>query len=610
MSHAHEAIRIPGPISVRELAELLDESPIAVIKTLMAMGVMANINQVLDPDTAALAAEEMGHPVLLPGEEEAQETEEAAEEEAADIEEEVEPVAEVKPTRKQRLYANERPEDLKPRPPIVAVLGHVDHGKTTLLDAIRQTRVAEGEAGGITQHIGAYQVKKQGRLITFIDTPGHEAFTAMRARGAQGADIVILVIAADDGVMPQTIEAYEHAKAAGVPIIVAVTKVDKPNANPDRVRQQAADKLGLIPEEWGGDVPFVNVAAPKGQGIDELLDYILIVTDLHQDDIVANPNRSAQGVVLESELDPRQGVVATLLVLNGTLRQRDTVLAGTAYGRIRAMFNDQGKRVKEAPPSTPVRVLGLNEVPPAGQFFEVVESERAAREIVEQRKRRLEQKRSRGRITLEDVFRQLQAGQREELNLVVKADTQGTLDALVDSLHDLATEDVAVKIIRQGVGAVSESDVMLASASDAIVIGFGVKVDRVARERAEQEGVQIRTYDVIYHLLEDMEKALKGLLEPETEEFVLGTAEVRAVFKVRGGKVAGCYVLDGVIRRNAKARLIRDGEVIADTKVASLKRFQEDVAEVRQGFECGIALEGVTEYKEGDLIEAYEVREV
>ncbi len=601
-------VQLPGPLTVRELAELLGESPIAVIKTLMSLGVMANINQTLDPETAALAAEEMGHRVLLPGEAPPEEAEAPAAEEAppAEVEEEKKAPA----PRKKRLYEGEPPEKLKPRPPVVAVLGHVDHGKTTLLDAIRQTNVAAKEAGGITQHIGAYQVEKQGRLITFIDTPGHEAFTAMRARGAQGADIVILVIAADDGVMPQTIEAYNHAKAAGVPIIVAVTKVDKPDASPERVKQQAADQLGLIPEEWGGDTPFVEVVAPQGKGIDELLDYILIVADLHQDEIVANPDRPAQGVVLESELDPRRGPLATLLVLNGTLRRGDTVLAGTAYGRVRAMFDEYGRQVKEAPPSKPVRVLGLNEVPPAGQFFEVVESERVAREIAEQRKEELEARRTASRITLEDVFRQLRSGEREELNLIVKADTQGTLDAVVEALNRLSTDDVAIRILHQGVGRVTENDVMLAAASEAIIIGFNVKPDRVARDQAEHEGIQIRTYNVIYHLLEDMEKALKGMLQPTIEEVTLGRAEVRAVFRVRGQPIAGCYVLEGRIVRNAKARLIRNGQVMAETKIASLKRFKEDVTEVRQGFECGVGLENVQDLQEGDVIEVYEERQV
>lgn len=609
MSQAQEKtiVQLSGPLTVRELAELLGESPITVIKTLMNLGVMANINQTLDVETAALAAEEIGYQVLLPGEA-------LPEAEKVEVEEEAPPPVEEEKKapapRKKRLYAGEPPEKLKPRPPVVAVLGHVDHGKTTLLDAIRQTNVAAQEAGGITQHIGAYQVEKQGRLITFIDTPGHEAFTAMRARGAQGADIVILVIAADDGVMPQTIEAFNHAKAAGVPIIVAITKVDKPGASPERVKQQAADQLGLIPEEWGGDTPFVEVVAPQGKGIDELLDYILIVADLNQEDIIANPDRPAQGVVLESELDPRRGPLATLLVLNGTLRRGDAVLAGTAYGRVRAMFDEYGRQVKEAPPSKPVRVLGLNEIPPAGQLFEVVESERVAREIAERRKEELEARRTTSRITLEDVFRQLRSGEREELNLIVKADTQGTLDAVVDALKRLSTDEVAIRILHQGVGQISENDIMLAAASEAIVIGFNVKPDRVAREQAEQEGVQIRTYNVIYHLLEDMEKALKGMLQPIVEEVTIGRAEVRAVFRVRGQPIAGCYVLEGRIVRNAKARLIRRGQVVAETKIASLKRFKDDVTEVRQGFECGVGLEGVQDLQEGDIIEVYEERQV
>lgn len=601
---ASEPIHIPGPITVRDLASELDESPIAVIKTLMAMGVMANINQTLDQDTAALAAEEMGHEVLLPGEEPEEEEPEAV------PTEEVEPEEPAKPrSRKQRLYENEPLEKLVPRPPVITVLGHVDHGKTTLLDAIRETNVVAGEAGGITQHIGAYQVERQGRTITFIDTPGHEAFTAMRARGAQGADIAILVIAADDGVMPQTREAYDHAKAAGIPIIVALTKIDLNTARPQQAMQQAADQLGLLPEEWGGETPFIQVAAPLGEGIEALLDYIIIVTDLNQDQIYANPDRSAQGVVLESELDPRRGALATLLVLNGTLDRGDTVIAGTAHGRIKAMFDETGRQVDTAPPSKPVQILGLNDVPAAGRFFEVVKDDKTARGIAERRAEAQAERRGPQRITLEDVFHQLQSGERRELNLIVKADMQGTLDALVDSLNELESKDVSLRILHQGVGRIGENDVMLAAASEAIVVGYGVKADRVARERAESEGVQIRTYDVIYHILEDMELALQGMLEPTYEEHVIGHAEVRATFRVRGGVVAGCYVRDGHIRRDAEARLIRNGDVIYEGEIASLKRFQEDVSEVRQGYECGLDLEYFDDYDVGDIIEVFELRE-
>lgn len=603
---ALEPIKIPGPISVRDLADKVEESPIAVIKTLMAMGVMANINQTLDPDTAALAVEEMGHPVVLPGEE-PEEVEEETPEEEPELEEPERPR-----TRKQRLYENEPADKLKPRPPVITVLGHVDHGKTTLLDAIREENVVAGEAGGITQHIGAYQVERQDRLITFIDTPGHEAFTAMRARGAQGADIAILVIAADDGVMPQTIEAYDHAKAAGIPIIVALTKIDMATARPQQAMQQAADQLGLLPEEWGGNTPFIHMDALHGEGIDELLDYIIIVTDINQENIHANPDRSAQGVVLESELDPKSGALATLLVLNGTLNRGDTVISGTSYGRIKAMFDEHGNQVKSAPPSKPVQILGLNDVPPAGQFFEVVENPKTARDIADRRTEAAEEgQRGAQRITLEDVFRQLQAGEREELNVIVKADMQGTLDAVVNSLEEIESGgDVSLRILHQGVGRIGENDVMLAVASEAIIVGYGVQADKVARERAENEGIQIRTYNVIYHLLEDMELALQGMLEPSYEEHVIGHAEVRATFNVRGGTVAGCYVRDGIIRRNAEARLIRNGNVVYEGAIANLKRFQDDVREVRQGYECGINLEYMDDYEVGDIIEVFEQREV
>jgi len=559
----------------------------------MNNGIMANINQQLDYETAAIVAEEMGF--------EAQ-----PEAPPAAVEE-----VEIIPTPlKERLYEGEAPENLRPRPPVVTMLGHVDHGKTSLLDVIRHTNVAASEAGGITQHIGAYQVEHKGKKITFLDTPGHEAFTAMRARGAQGADIAVLVVAADDGVMPQTLEAIDHARAAQVPIIVAINKMDKPNANPERVKEQLSE-AGLGLEEWGGNVICVLVSAKEKTGIEELLDSILLVADLAE--IKANPDRPAVGTVIEAKLDKTRGPSATLLVQNGTLREGDSLVIDDIYGRVRAMFNERGERLKEAPPSTPVVVLGLSGVPRAGDIFEVVEDERTARAIAAQRAEEKERKAARPArvLSLEELYARMEAGQVKELRLILKTDVQGAIEPVVSSLEKLSRDELKVKFIRTGTGNITESDIMLAVASKAIVIGFNVEVDPAARIMAEAEGVDVRLYDVIYRLIEDVDKALKGLLEPTYEELITGRAEVRAVFTIpRVGNVAGVYVTEGLLSRNSLARVKRDGQVIYEGRVASLKRFAEDVKEVKAGFECGVGLEGFGDFKEGDIIELYRKEKV
>lgn len=582
-------IEIPANVTVRDLARSISASPIDVIKTLMANGVMANINQNIDFDTAAIVAAEMGYEVALetPQEQDAQEE------------------GELPLWRK--MIATEEAEALTRRPPVVAILGHVDHGKTTLLDAIRNTDVAAGEVGGITQHIGAYQITHNGQTITFLDTPGHAAFTAMRARGAQGADIVVLVVAADDGVMPQTREALAHAKAAKVPIIVAMNKIDRANANPERVKRQLAD-LDLVPDEWDGDTIVVPVSAKQKQGIEDLLEAILLVAD--STDIYANPNGKVIGSVIEARREKAKGIVTTLLVQNGTLSVGDVVLAGTAYGRIKAMFDFRGNKTDHAPPSTPVSVLGLNEVPEAGQLFEVVESEREARAIAEKRLQaeKESQEASRAKVSLEKLFEQFQSGEVPELRLIVKADVQGSLEPIITLLNDLSTETIGINILYAETGNIGENDVMLATASDAVIIGFNVQPDAAARRMAEAEGVSIRLYDIIYRLQEDIEKALKGMLKPEEKMVILGRAEVRATFKIpKVGTVAGCSVREGEIRRNAKARLIRAQEVIFEGEVASLKHHTEDVREVRQGFECGIGLKGHSDIRVGDIIESYTI---
>jgi len=568
----------------------MEVSPIDVIKELMKNGVMANINQTIDRDTASIIAEEMGFVV----------------EEALPPEEKKEP--EAPKTVKQLIYEGEEPAKMRPRPPVVTVLGHVDHGKTTLLDTIRHTNVVAEEAGGITQRIGAYQVEVNGKKITFIDTPGHEAFTAMRARGAQVTDIAVLVVAADDGVMPQTLEAIDHARAAQVPIIVAINKIDKPEANVEVVKRQLAD-IGLTPEDWGGETICVPISAKKNIGIDELLENILLVAEV--EGLKANPDRPAIGTVIEGRMDEKRGPMATVLVQNGTLRKGDVIVVDEIYGRVRAMFNDRGEPIEEAPPSTPALVMGLPQVPPAGVIFRVVKNEKEAKAIVEKRKEeKVVPKEAPRVITLEDIYKQMRAGEAKELNIILKADAYGSLEPIVTSLEKLSSDELRVRILHQGTGNVSESDVMLAVASKAIVIGFNVDVDPAARKLAETEGIQIRLYNVIYHLLDDVEKALKGLLEPEEKEVILGHAEVRAIFRVAKGKVAGVYVLDGKVVRGARARIFRNGELVYDGKVASLKRFTEDVKEVRQGFECGVGLENFGDFVEGDIIEIYEVEKV
>ena len=587
-------VEIADFIVVRELANLMEVSPIDVIKELMNAGVMANINQQIDYDTAAIIAEEMGfepRPVAPP-------------------EEEVIAVEEVRPVKEQ-FYAEDQPEDLVSRPPVVTMLGHVDHGKTSILDAIRRANVWAGEAGGITQHIGAYQIEVDGQTITFIDTPGHEAFTAMRARGAQVTDIAVLVVAADDGVMPQTREAISHARAAGVPILVAINKVDLASANPERTRQQLSEE-GLIVEDWGGDVMSVEVSAIQRTGLRDLLDSILVLAEIS--DITANPRREAGGTVIEAQMDRRRGPVATLLVRNGTLHQGDAVLIDEIYGRVRAMFDFRGQEVREATPSTPVEVLGLSGVSVAGDTFRVVQDERTARELAEERVREREQRDDshlRPLVSLEDLFQRMQSGEAKELRIVLKADVQGSLEPVVNSLQRLSTDELKVNILHQGAGHISESDVMLATASQAVVIGFNVETDRAARNMAETEGVDIRTYNLIYRVIEDVDRALKGLLDPVYEEVVSGHARVRAIFRIsRVGQVAGCYVTDGQVVRNGLARVIRDNNVLFEGRVASLRRFTEDVREVRSGFECGIGVEGFNDFEEGDIIEVYRMEQV
>lgn len=582
-----KTVEIPSTVTVRDLASLIEVSPIDVIKQLMANGVMANINQQVDFDTAAIVIAEFGF--------------EAEQLVAAD--EDLKDVGELPLWR--QLIGEEDPKHLKDRPPVVTVLGHVDHGKTTLLDAIRMTNVAEGEAGGITQRISAYQVEHNERSITFLDTPGHAAFTAMRARGAQGADIAVLVVAADDGVMPQTREALAHIQAARVPIIVALNKIDRPNSNPDKVKQELSD-IGLVPDDWEGDTMVVPVSAKEKDGLDDLLEAITLVAD--STEIKANPSGKVIGTVIEAELDKARGVVATFLVQNGTLRVGDAILVGTSCGKIRAMFDFQGEPIKVAKPSTPVSVMGLSDVPPAGELFSVVESEREARIIVE--KRKIEQ-RERSRETLkvqslEQLFAAYKAGEVKELRLVIKADVQGSLEPIVTSLEKLSAGEIKVNILHAGTGNISENDVMLATASQGIVIGFNVTADQVAKNCADVEGVDIRVYDIIYRLTEDIELALKGMLEPETRRVVLGKARVREVFRIpKLGNIAGCIVTEGEIQRNARMLVLREEDELFNGPISSLKHEKDDVREVRNGFECGIGLKGFESFKEGDILECY-----
>jgi len=589
MSNNGNKIELPSSIVIRDLAQIIEKSPIDLIKKLMSNGVMATINQAVDFDTAAIVVAEYGFDAI-----------------PEVVEETVVETGEV-PLWRQAI-AGEGEAKLKPRPPVVTILGHVDHGKTSLLDAIRQTDVAAGEAGGITQHIGAYQVEMKGRLITFLDTPGHAAFTKMRARGAQGADIVILVVAADDGVMPQTKEAIAHAKAARVPIIVALNKVDKANANPDRVKQQLAEQE-LVPDEWGGNTMVVPVSAKQKQGIDDLLEGILLVAD--NTDIRANPQGKVIGTVIEAELDKSKGVLATLLIQNGTLASGDIVVAGTAHGKLRALSDYKGKPIKKAGPSMPVSVMGLSDVPSAGDLFQVVESEKEARAIVAERVDAAKtQSQARKKVSLEDLFSNVQAGEVKELNLIVKADVQGSLEPIVSELNKLGEGEIGVKVIYTETGNIGDNDVMLASASNAIIIGFNVQADVSARRLAEKEGVDIRLYEIIYRMTEDIEKALKGMLEPVVKEKVIGRAQVLAVFSAsKFGRVAGCKVTDGELRRNAKVRLYRGTDIVYEGDMGSLRHEKDDVKEIKQGFECGVGFKSFKDIQVGDQLICYILEE-
>jgi len=582
-----KTIEFPVSLTVRDLAQKMDASPIQVIKVLMSNGVMANINQTVDYDTAAIVASELGF--------------EAVPEKSLD-ESEVKDTSEIPLWR--RIIMEEDPKKLVKRPAVVTILGHVDHGKTTLLDAIRHSNVASGEAGGITQHIGAYQVEQKGRQITFLDTPGHAAFTAMRARGAQGADIVILVVAAEDGVMPQTKEAIAHAKAARVPIIVALNKIDRPDANPDFVKHQLAE-LELVPDEWGGNTLIVPVSAKQKKGLEELLEAILIVSDSLE--IQANPNGKVFGTVIEAQIDKSRGVVATMLVQNGTLKDGDTILAGNTYGKIRAMFDFNGKKIRTAGPSFPVQVLGMGVVPPAGDVFQVVASEKEARAMIQTNLDAQASKQTTStKITLEQLFEKVQAGEIKELPIIIKVDVQGSLEPIVNSLNELGQGDIKINILHAETGNISESDVMLAAASKAIVLGFNVDADGAARNLADQQNVSIRLYEIIYRMIEDIEKALKGMLEPEIKEIPVGQAQVRAIFKInKVGTIAGCRVTQGEVRRNTRIRVMRNGTKIFEGEVSSLKHEKDDVKEVRQGFDCGISLKNFNDLMEGDILEAF-----
>jgi translation initiation factor IF-2 len=578
-------VKVPSGASVKDLSQLLGISTAELIKALMRFGEMATITQSLSDEAVVILAEEFKRTVEIAH---------AADEEGETPDEAPE----------------DKPEDLKPRPPVITVMGHVDHGKTSLLDAIRSTEVAAGEAGGITQHIGAYQVRHAGRLITFIDTPGHEAFTAMRARGAKVTDIAAIVVAADDGVMPQTAEAIDHAKAAGVPMVIVVNKIDKPDANAEKVKQQLTE-YSIVPEEWGGENVFVEVSAKKRVGLDNLLEMLLLVADVA--DLKANPDAPASGFIIESKVDVGRGVVATILILRGTMRVGDGIVAGEAAGRVRAMRDYRGEPIEVAGPATPVEIIGFDTLPNAGEFAHVVEDEKTARSLAQRRSTRVraESLAKQRALTLDDLYARIAAGKVQDLNLVIKADVQGSIEALEDALKQVEHAEVKIQIIRSGVGAITESDVMLASASQAIVIGFNVRPNVSAQSLAEQEGVDVRTYRVIYKVTEDVRAALVGMLKPESVEHVTGTAEVRALFKVsRLGTIAGGYITHGSIARTASIRVVRDGTVVHDGRMASLKRFQEDVREVQEGYECGVLLDGFNDLKEGDVLEAYETREV
>lgn len=590
-------------ITVRDLAILMERSPIDLIKILMQYGIMAPITHNIDHDTAVILGEELNVAVKWPERDNV--VEEVAE---ADLV----PEHQAKRTAIRQVVRGEHEENLVERPPVVAVLGHVDHGKTTLLDRIRKTDVAGGEAGGITQRTGAYQVTVNGRKITFLDTPGHEAFTSMRARGAQVTDIVVLVVAADDGVMPQTKEAISHAKAAGVIIMVALNKIDKANANPDRVKEELANN-GLQPEEWGGDTIVVPVSALNKIGIDDLLENILVVAELEQ--FKANPDGKCVGTVIESEIDKQRGITATMLVQNGTLRQNDTIVVGQTWGRIKAMFDHEGKPLKVAGPSTPVVILGLQDAPAAGDNFERVANDREARRVSEERRERAAASvhtPERPAMSLEDLFARLEGTDNKVLNLIVRADMQGTLEPVMRSLQEIHNEKVSIKLLQASIGNISESDVMLAEASDAVIIGFSVSVDKAAQSRAEQSGVEIRQYNIIYKMIEDIEDAIKGMLDPVYADVTIGHAQVLQLFPLRRGVIAGCTVNDGIVKRNSLARIMRDKtELFSGIKIEALRRFTEDVSEVRTGFECGIKLaEHDNELQEGDIIEFYEKQRV
>ena len=582
-----ETISIDGPLTVQNLADAVGKSVSEVIMELMKMGTMATINQEVTFEVASLLAQKYGFNLEVAGSDE-------------DVEEELEKLMQIQ---------EDKEEDLKPRPPVVTVMGHVDHGKTSLLDAIRNTRVTSSEAGGITQHIGASEVSINGQKIVFLDTPGHEAFTSMRARGAQVTDIAILVVAADDGIMPQTIEAINHANAAGVPLIVAINKIDKPGANPDKVKKELADE-GLLVEDWGGSVISVEVSAKKNQNIDTLLEMVLLVAEMEE--LRANPNKRAVGTVIEAQLDKARGPVATVLVQGGTLKVGDPIVAGVASGKVRAMINAKGKRVKQAGPSTAVEILGLSEVPLGGDQFVAVPTDKIARSVSEKRQliQREEMLKSSQRMSLDDLFNQMNEGQVKDLNVVIKADVQGSVQAVKQSLEKLSTEEVSVRVIHGGVGAINESDVLLAAASNAI-IRFNVRPVSGAESLADKESVDIRTYTIIYKAIEDIQAAMSGLLDPELRDEDTGKAEIREVYKISGvGAVAGCYVTSGKIYRNCKVRIVRDGIIIQECELLALKRFKDDVKEVNNGYECGMSFVNYNDIKVGDIVEAYVQKEV
>ena len=587
-------VEIPATITVKDLAELLHVNPADVIRELIKSGIFATINQLIDRETATLVAGELGYEVG--------ETSAAPATEEAGAETEAE-------AAKPSIFDEDAAADLQPRAPIVTVMGHVDHGKTSLLDAIRSTAVASGERGGITQHIGASEVTKNGRRIVFLDTPGHEAFTAMRARGARVTDIAIIVVAADDGVMPQTLEAISHARAAKVPIVVALNKIDKPDANPDRVKNELAE-ANVIIEEYGGDVPMVSVSAKARTGLEDLLEVVLLVADLQE--LKANPKRAAAGTIVEAELDKGRGPVATALVQTGTLRIGDAVVVGETFGKIRALEDARGNRVTKAGPSSAVVVLGISDVPQAGDVLEVVEDERKARAIAEERRAASAAKESgSGRATLEDLYRQIQAGQAKELRIVLKADVSGSLGAITHALDQIATDEVKINVLHEGAGDITDNDILLASASDAIVVGFNTGITATAKRAAEAEGVDVRSYDIIYKLTDDIEAALSGMLEPVLVEQVEGRAEVRQIFRVgKSTVIAGCYVTEGRIVRNSGARVWRGGKVIVTDRIESLRRFRDDVREVAQNFECGIGLADYHDIVEGDIIESFTQQQV